>query len=118
MLTTLPESFEMDVWIDGDGMPRRQEWSVEISGVGGGSFTYRYDFPEWGAPLDVVAPPAEVRPEPAPVVDEQEAPVLARAVRAELHRLRVVEAQALDRRHVDPDDVHAHRRMLRPESAV
>ena len=60
----VPESFAMDVWIDGDGLPRRQEWSLEMpAGFGGAmaNFEYRMDFPEWGPPLDVSAPnPATV----------------------------------------------------------
>ena len=56
--------------------------------------------------------------EPAPVVDEQEPAILSSAVGAELHLVRVMESQALHRRHVDPGDADAHRPMLRPESAV
>lgn len=60
----LPETFAVDVWIDGDGLPRRQSWSMDMPvGPGGevATFDYRIDFAEWGAPLDVAAPnPASV----------------------------------------------------------
>jgi len=59
MAGLMPDSFELDVWIDGDGLPRRQEWSLEMPAGPGGStatFAYRIDFSEWGAPLEVTAP--------------------------------------------------------------
>jgi hypothetical protein len=65
----LPETYEMDVWIDGDGLPRRQVWSLELPlGIGDttSTFDYRMDFSEWGAPLEVS------RPHPGVVISMQE----------------------------------------------
>jgi len=58
MEDALPESYTMDVWIDRDGLPRRQTWTLDmtIPGEGVQSFSYRVDYPEWGTPIDVTAP--------------------------------------------------------------
>ena len=66
MSDLIPETFEVDVWIDGDGLPRRQSWSMDMpAGFGGqlSRFSYRIDFTDWGAPLEVAAPdPSVVMP--------------------------------------------------------
>lgn len=59
----LPEEFVMEVWIDDEGRPRRQEWWMEVTEHPGSmpvDFRIRVDFEQWGAPLDVTAPPPEI----------------------------------------------------------
>lgn len=62
MSHTFPESIAFDIWIDDDGLPRRQTWSLDLDvpGEGVGTFDYRIDFPSWGGPIDVSAPSPEI----------------------------------------------------------
>lgn len=56
-----PETFAMDVWIDADGLPRRQSWTIPMTLTPGqppSEMSYRLEYAHWGAPLDVQAPPA------------------------------------------------------------
>jgi hypothetical protein len=65
----LPETYAIDVWIDDDGLPRRQAWSLDLPvgpGDGTSTFNYNIDFSEWGSPLEVAAP------DPAVVISMQE----------------------------------------------
>lgn len=55
-LEQMGSSYPMDVWIDGDGLPRRFELRFTIEGSG--SVSMRMDFTDYGAPVDVAAPPA------------------------------------------------------------
>lgn len=57
----LPDEYPMDVWIDGDGLPRRVRTVVEVEDEQLGPITQQttlelYDF---GAPVDIEAPPEE-----------------------------------------------------------
>ena len=69
MSEMVPDSFDIEVWIDGDGLPRRQAWTLDMPAGPGGrtaTFDYRIDFSEWGSTLDVSAP------DPAVVMTMQE----------------------------------------------
>lgn len=60
----LAETYDIDVWIDDDGLPRRQSWSMELPASPGAAptmFEASIDFPEWGAEVRISAPdPATV----------------------------------------------------------
>lgn len=58
---------DIDVWVDGDRLVRRMEYSMEVveAGMGlpeeavGAEFDYRFDFEGYGEPVTVEAPPAD-----------------------------------------------------------
>lgn len=50
-------SFPADVWIDHDGLPRR--FAVDIDLGSKGSLKEQVDYTDYGAPVTVVAPPAD-----------------------------------------------------------
>ena len=52
----MDSTFPMDVWIDGDGLPRR--FTMELKIPGAGSVAMRMDFTDYGRSVDVSAPPA------------------------------------------------------------
>jgi hypothetical protein len=56
-LKQMGSSYPMDVWIDGDGLPRR--FALDLTIKGSGSVSMRRDFSDYGAPVDVSAPPAD-----------------------------------------------------------
>jgi hypothetical protein len=56
-LTQMGSSYPMDVWIDSDGLPRRFELNLTITGTG--SVAMRMDFSHYGEAVDVGAPPAD-----------------------------------------------------------
>ena len=62
MAGTLPDTYAIDVWLDHDGLPRRQTWSLDLALPGQGNTTvdYRMDFPSWGDPVEVTAPSPDV----------------------------------------------------------
>lgn len=62
MRRILPPTYDIDLWVDADGLPRRQTWNMSFSPLPGeppAAFGYRIDFTDWGAPLEVTAPPTE-----------------------------------------------------------
>jgi hypothetical protein len=56
-MKALGGSFPVDVWIDHDGLPRRFEISIDVSGTG--SVKERIDFSDYGADVSIEAPPAD-----------------------------------------------------------
>jgi hypothetical protein len=54
---------ELDVWIDADGLVRRMTYTLSIEpgtpGMPVSEFAFEFEFSDYGAPLDVVAPPPE-----------------------------------------------------------
>ena len=52
----LGNSFPVEVWIDGDGLPRRFALDLDLGGKG--SVKEQVDYTDYGAPVTVVAPPA------------------------------------------------------------
>ncbi|MGI8945859.1 MAG: hypothetical protein ACR2GL_06440 [Thermoleophilaceae bacterium] len=55
------DSAPVELWIDGDGLARRMRTSSELpagNGIPGGSFEVDYSLSDFGAELDVSAPPA------------------------------------------------------------
>jgi hypothetical protein len=54
----LGSSFPVDVWIDHDGLPRRFAIDIEMPGSGG-SVTESIDYSDFGAPVNIEAPPAD-----------------------------------------------------------
>lgn len=53
----LGNGFPVDVWIDGDGLPRRFALDLDLGGKG--SVKEQVDYTDYGAPVTVVAPPAD-----------------------------------------------------------
>jgi len=56
-MKVLGTSFPVDVWIDGDGLPRRFEIDIEIPGKG--SVKESIDYTDFGADVSIDAPPAD-----------------------------------------------------------
>lgn len=53
-LSSVGRSYPMDVWIDGDGFPRRVRFATSASGA---RIAFMVDYHDFGKPLDVAAPP-------------------------------------------------------------
>ena len=56
-MKVLGTTFPIDVWIDGDGLPRRFEIDIEIPGKG--SVKESIDYTDFGADVSIDAPPAD-----------------------------------------------------------
>lgn len=53
----LGNAFPVDVWIDADGLPRRFALDMDLGGKG--SVKEQVDYTDYGAPVTIVAPPAD-----------------------------------------------------------
>jgi hypothetical protein len=56
-LKVLGRSFPIDVWIDGDGLPRR--FAIDLEVPGKGSVKESIDYSDYGADVSIEAPPAD-----------------------------------------------------------
>ncbi len=61
-LDLLPEQYEVDVWLDADGLPRRMSYELTMTPPQGAAMTQSITMEmfDYGEPVDVPAPPADV----------------------------------------------------------